>query len=235
MFDIGWPELLLVAVLVIVVVGPKDLPRVMRTVAHYVGKAKSMTREFRGYVDDMVRESELDEIKSQIEAGADLDAGGLMENTIDPDHDLRDSLEFADGDFDDGEFDTGSDLSELDAEPYDEVAGGGGFAEDNMMYIVAGIVALLVVAAAAVAWLGNKTPAPRPAGKIQPDAFVGGERDDESQSTSFDAQVSDDESVDEVGSGEEGAGESKKAYQWTDEELLGAGWTPEQIAARRNQ
>ena len=43
----------------------------------------------------------------------------------------------------------------------DEVAGGGGFAEDNMMYIVAGIVALLVVAAAAVAWLGNKTPAPR--------------------------------------------------------------------------
>ena len=124
MFDIGWPELLLVAVLVIVVVGPKELPRVMRTVAHYVGKAKSMTREFRGYVDDMVRESELDEIKSQIEAGADLDAGGLMENTIDPDHDLRNTLEFADGDFDNGEFGIGSDLSELDAEPYDEVAGG---------------------------------------------------------------------------------------------------------------
>ena len=124
MFDICWPELLIVAVLVVVVVGPKDLPRVMRTVARYVGKAKSMTREFRGYVDDMVRESELDEIKSQIEAGADLDAGGLIENTIDPDHDIRDNLEFADGDFDGGEFDTGSDLSKIDAEPYDEVAGG---------------------------------------------------------------------------------------------------------------
>lgn len=113
MFDIGWPELLLVAVLVIVVVGPKDLPRVMRTVAHYVGKAKSMTREFRGYVDDMVRESELDEIKNQIQAGADLDPAELMENTIDPDHDIQDALEFADGEFDTGEFDGLGDSTEF--------------------------------------------------------------------------------------------------------------------------
>ena len=113
MFDIGWPELMLVAVLVIVVVGPKDLPRVMRTVAHYVGKAKSMTREFRGYVDDMVRETELDEIKNQIQAGADLDPAALMENTIDPDHDIQAALEFADDDFDTGEFDAASDSTEF--------------------------------------------------------------------------------------------------------------------------
>jgi sec-independent protein translocase protein TatB len=104
MFDIGWPELLIVAVLVIVVVGPKDLPRVMRTVAHYLGKAKSMTREFRGYVDDMVRESDLDEIKNQIQAGADLDPAGLMENTIDADNEIRDAMNFAGGEFDTGEF-----------------------------------------------------------------------------------------------------------------------------------
>ena len=116
----------------------------------------------------------------------------------------------------------------------DEVAGSSGFAEENMMYIVAGIVALLVVAAAAVAWLGSKTPAPRPVGKIQPDAF-GGEQDDESQSTASDAHETGDESVDEVESGEEGAGESAEDKQWTDEELLSAGWTPEQIAARHNQ
>ena len=113
MFDIGWPELLLVAVLVIVVVGPKDLPRVMRTVAHYVGKAKSMTREFRGYVDDMVRESELDELKNQIQAGTDLDPGGLMENTIDPDHEIQDAMHFAGGEFDTGEFDSLSDSTEF--------------------------------------------------------------------------------------------------------------------------
>lgn len=98
------------------------------------------------------------------------------------------------------------------------------------MYIVFGIVALLVVAAAVVAWLGSKTPAPRPAGKTQPDAFVGGGQGDESQSTTSDAHETDDESVDEVGSEE--AGGSSEDYQWTDEELLGAGWTPEQIAAR---
>ena len=113
MFDIGWPELLLVAVLVSVVVGPKDLPRVMRTVAHYVGKAKSMTREFRGYVDDMVRESELDEIKNQIEAGADLDPEGLMENTIDPDHEIQDAMDFAGGEFDTGELEAASDSTEF--------------------------------------------------------------------------------------------------------------------------
>ena len=100
MFDIGWPELLLVAVLVIIVVGPKDLPRVMRAVAHYVGKTKNLTREFRSYMDDMVHESELNEIKEQIEAGADLDPAVLMENSIDPDQEIQDALVFADGEID---------------------------------------------------------------------------------------------------------------------------------------
>jgi hypothetical protein len=104
----------------------------------------------------------------------------------------------------------------------DEVAGGGGITEDNLMYIVAGIVALLVVAAAVVAWLGSKTPVPQPAGKTQPDAFVGGGEEDESQP--FDA--------DEEGDSEEGVAEGADDYEWTDEDLLSAGWTPEQIAAR---
>ena len=130
MFDIGWPELMLVAVLVIVVVGPKDLPRVMRTVAHYVGKAKSMTREFRGYVDDMVRESELDEIKSQIEAGADLDAGGLVENTIDPDRDIQDALAFDDSEFDIKE-DSEEDSAGLDPEIYGDDAAAGAAADER--------------------------------------------------------------------------------------------------------
>ncbi|PXY75347.1 MAG: hypothetical protein CXX80_05075 [Methanobacteriota archaeon] len=112
----------------------------------------------------------------------------------------------------------------------DEVAGDGGITEDNLMYIVAGIVALLVVAAAAVAWLGSKTPAPRPTGKTQPDAFVGGGGVDESQT--FDA---DEEGASEEGASEEGVAEASDDYEWTDEDLLGAGWTPEQIAARRSQ
>ena len=109
----------------------------------------------------------------------------------------------------------------------EEVAGGGGITEDNLMYIVAGIVALLVVAAAVVAWLGSKTPAPQPAGKTQPDAFVGGGGEDESQP--FDA---DEEGASEGGASEEGVAEASDDYEWTDEDLLSAGWTPEQIAAR---
>ena len=115
MFDIGWPELLLVAVLVIIVVGPKDLPRVMRTVAHYVGKTKNLTREFRGYVDDMVRESELNEIKEQIDRGAELDPAVLVANSIDPDQEVQDALEFADGGFDLDE-----EVADLDGRDFDD-------------------------------------------------------------------------------------------------------------------
>ncbi|MEE2759905.1 MAG: Sec-independent protein translocase protein TatB [Pseudomonadota bacterium] len=119
MFDIGWPELLLVAVLVIIVVGPKDLPRVMRAVAHYVGKTRNLTREFRSHMDDMVRESELNEIKEQINAGAELDPAVLVENSIDPDQEIQDALEFADGEFDLDEEMADAERQDLD----DNVAG----------------------------------------------------------------------------------------------------------------
>ena len=49
MFDIGWPELFIIAVVVLLVVGPKDLPKVLRTVGHLAGKAKAITREFDLY------------------------------------------------------------------------------------------------------------------------------------------------------------------------------------------
>ena len=62
MFDIGWPELFIIAVVVLLVVGPKDLPKVLRTVGHFAGKAKAITREFRGHVDDMIRDSELEDV-----------------------------------------------------------------------------------------------------------------------------------------------------------------------------
>ena len=63
MFDIGWPELFIIAVVVLLVVGPKDLPKVLRTVGHLAGKAKAITREFRGHVDDMIRDSELEDVE----------------------------------------------------------------------------------------------------------------------------------------------------------------------------
>ncbi len=66
MFDLAWSELLLVAVLAIVFIGPKDLPKVLRTLGEYAGKMRAMAREFQTAFDDMARESELDELRKQV-------------------------------------------------------------------------------------------------------------------------------------------------------------------------
>jgi sec-independent protein translocase protein TatB len=65
MFDVAPSELLLVAVIALVVIGPKDLPRVMRVVGHWAGKARNIARQFRAGFDEMVRESELREMEEK--------------------------------------------------------------------------------------------------------------------------------------------------------------------------
>ena len=65
MFDVGYSELLLIAIVALVVIGPKDLPRVMRTVGHWVGRARDMARHFRAGVDTMMREAELEEMEKK--------------------------------------------------------------------------------------------------------------------------------------------------------------------------
>lgn len=68
MFDIGSAELLLIAIVALLVVGPKDLPRLLRTVGHWVGKAKGAARHFRTGVDAMIREAELEEMQKKWDA-----------------------------------------------------------------------------------------------------------------------------------------------------------------------
>ena len=65
MFDVAPTELLLVAVVALVVIGPKDLPRAMRFVGHWVGKARGMARHFRAGLDTMMREAELEELEQK--------------------------------------------------------------------------------------------------------------------------------------------------------------------------
>ncbi len=65
MFDIGYTELLVIAIVALVVIGPKDLPRVMRTVGHWVGRARGMARHFRSGIDTMMREAELEEMEKK--------------------------------------------------------------------------------------------------------------------------------------------------------------------------
>lgn len=68
MFDVAPTELLLVAVVALVVIGPKDLPKAMRFVGKWVGKARGVARQFRSGFDQMVRESELAEMEKQWKA-----------------------------------------------------------------------------------------------------------------------------------------------------------------------
>lgn len=65
MLDVAPTELLLVAVVALLVIGPKDLPRAMRFVGKWVGKAKGVARQFRSGIDTMIRESELAEMEKQ--------------------------------------------------------------------------------------------------------------------------------------------------------------------------
>jgi len=77
MFGIDSPELLVIAVVALIVIGPKELPGMLRSWGKWMAKMRGMASEFRGHVDEMVRQSELDEVKKQIvetTAGLDLQA-----------------------------------------------------------------------------------------------------------------------------------------------------------------
>src|SRR3546814_1831731 len=69
MFDIGWQELFVIAVVTVIVIGPKELPRVLRSVSPWVRKIKDMARDFQDGIQELAREAELDDIRKEIEAG----------------------------------------------------------------------------------------------------------------------------------------------------------------------
>lgn len=67
MFDLGWAELLVIIVIAIIVVGPKQLPGLMRVVAKWLNKLKSMATDVQDSMRQMMKEAELEEINDQIE------------------------------------------------------------------------------------------------------------------------------------------------------------------------
>lgn len=84
MFDIGWTELALIALVAIIVIGPKDLPKAMKTVAGWVARVRGLAREFQSGIDEMVREAELEEVRAEMNKLATSDVNAVVENTIDP-------------------------------------------------------------------------------------------------------------------------------------------------------
>lgn len=94
MFGIDSPELLIIAIVALVVIGPEELPGMLRSWGKWMAQARSMASEFRGHVDDMVRQSELDEVKKQLES-----APGLDLQALDPTKEIRSVIQegMADG------------------------------------------------------------------------------------------------------------------------------------------
>ena len=92
MFDVAPTELLLVAIVALVVIGPKDLPKAMRFVGKWVGKARGMARHFRTGIDAMMREAELEDMEKKWRAHnaeimrsfPDLNAPVLPPNALGP-------------------------------------------------------------------------------------------------------------------------------------------------------
>jgi sec-independent protein translocase protein TatB len=68
MFDIGWSELLVIIVVAIVVVGPKELPRLMGTFGHYAGKLRRAAADFQRQFEEAIRDTEMAEVKKAMEA-----------------------------------------------------------------------------------------------------------------------------------------------------------------------
>ena len=66
MLDIGWQEFILVAFVLLIVVGPKDLPKVLRTITSFIRKLKSMASDFHRGVDDLANESEISNLRNQV-------------------------------------------------------------------------------------------------------------------------------------------------------------------------
>jgi sec-independent protein translocase protein TatB len=93
MFDFSWSELLVIALVALVVIGPKDLPRVLRAAGKWAAKARAVAREFQGSIDQMIRESELDEVRKEVEKVAATDIGHEIQQSVDPKGELHASLQ----------------------------------------------------------------------------------------------------------------------------------------------
>ena len=80
MLDIGWPELMLIAVVALIVIGPKDLPAAIRTVTNIIRKVRGMAAEFQGGLEEIVRDSGIDDVKQSVEDVISYDAEAALKN-----------------------------------------------------------------------------------------------------------------------------------------------------------
>jgi sec-independent protein translocase protein TatB len=93
MIDLAWSEIALIAVVALVVIGPKDLPEAVRGVARGIQKLRRMAGEFRSQADELVREANLDELRQQIHDIKNFNVRDEFEKAVDKDGSIRRSFD----------------------------------------------------------------------------------------------------------------------------------------------
>ena len=96
MFDVDIGELAVIAVVALIAIGPKDLPKVLKTMGVWTRKARMLAGEFQRGIDDMVREAELEDIKKQVETIGNTDIKREVEKIADPNGEIAKALEAPD-------------------------------------------------------------------------------------------------------------------------------------------
>jgi sec-independent protein translocase protein TatB len=94
MFDIGWSELLLIGVVALIAIGPKELPGALRTLGQWMGKVRRMASEFQNQFHEAMREAELADLKKEVD---EMATKAQSYANFDPIDDIRKDLEKAAG------------------------------------------------------------------------------------------------------------------------------------------
>ncbi len=89
MFDFAWTEIVLIGVVALIAIGPKDMPVALKTLAGLIKKARRMAGEFQSHVDEMVKDTELADVRNQISEIRNFDFKGEVKRAVDPDGSLR--------------------------------------------------------------------------------------------------------------------------------------------------
>jgi sec-independent protein translocase protein TatB len=92
MFDFAWSELMVIGAVALVVIGPKDLPKALKTAGVLVRRARGMAREFQNSIDDMIREAELEDVRKTVQDATRFDLDKTIHNAIDPEGTLKQPL-----------------------------------------------------------------------------------------------------------------------------------------------
>ena len=93
MFDLSWTELLVIVVVALIAIGPKELPRVLYEIGKWVRRARLMAGEFQRHFTDMMHEAELDELRRQAGAARDATRPRTLAELVDPGGEIRQGLD----------------------------------------------------------------------------------------------------------------------------------------------